>query len=290
VVASRVYSYHSTTGADSGLKARPRAWETAHDLFQLAQELARADDWRKRLPEGAGDPAIAFGPIAAGEMVQYSRRSVEAEWIRQHYHDATAIEMEGAGVAQAGHLNAAPVAIIRGLSDRAGADKTADSDRDLQPRAAANAAAFAVHLAAALIHEREEPPMSHRRAGSGAEYNGTSVNNQSTGQVGIQAGTVTGSTVWMHSTSLPGHSGPASPLDEIRSLLDRDHTRGVVDGETYQAACDELESATAALLEPGETSRKRAVLALKRFRGLVEDATDLAAKTAAAIAMVNGLS
>jgi nucleoside phosphorylase len=62
--------------------------------------------------------------------------------------------MEAAGVAQAGHLNGSPVAIVRGISDRADGTKTTSGDGTWQPQAAANAAAFAVRLAEELIRVR----------------------------------------------------------------------------------------------------------------------------------------
>ncbi|WP_081913629.1 5'-methylthioadenosine/S-adenosylhomocysteine nucleosidase [Glycomyces sp. NRRL B-16210] len=153
VVASHVYAYHGGTSEDDGLRARPRTWETAHQLLQLAQEVDRSDTWRHRLPPETSPPKVHFRPIAAGEIVQNSRISNEALWIRDHYNDAAAIEMEAAGVAQASHLNGAPAAIIRGISDRADGGKTSANDANWQPRAAANAAAFAVELAAALISD-----------------------------------------------------------------------------------------------------------------------------------------
>jgi adenosylhomocysteine nucleosidase len=153
VVASHVYAYHGGTSEDDGLRARPRTWETAHQLLQLAQEVDRSDTWRQRLLPEASPPKVHFRPIAAGEIVQNSRISNEALWIRDHYNDAAAIEMEAAGVAQASHLNGAPAAIIRGISDRADGGKTSTNDANWQPRAAANAAAFAIELAAALISD-----------------------------------------------------------------------------------------------------------------------------------------
>ncbi|GAB3998184.1 hypothetical protein GCM10029992_23270 [Glycomyces albus] len=95
VVAERVYAYHGGTSEDGGLKARPRVWEAPHEISQLAHQLDRAGDWRRRLPTGSGIPDLRFGAIAAGEIVQYSSVSAEAKWIRDHYNDAIAIEMEG---------------------------------------------------------------------------------------------------------------------------------------------------------------------------------------------------
>lgn len=130
VVASQIYAYHGGTSEDDGLKARPRVWEIAHGAGQLAQHLIRSGTWATGLP-GAGPPKVHFGPIAAGEIVQDSAISAQARWVRQHYNDAVAIEMEAAGVAQAGHLNRAlPVVVVRGISDRADGTKS-DTDRQL---------------------------------------------------------------------------------------------------------------------------------------------------------------
>ncbi|RLV73754.1 hypothetical protein [Streptomyces rapamycinicus] len=52
------------------------------------------------------------------------------------------------------HLSGLPVGIIRGISDRADGTKNGAEDRERQPRAAANAAAFAVRLSTNLTTER----------------------------------------------------------------------------------------------------------------------------------------
>ncbi|GAA2865829.1 hypothetical protein GCM10020220_063950 [Nonomuraea rubra] len=139
------------TSQDDGFKSRPRVWETSHVADQIAQHLHRTGAW-------AGDldprPQVHFGPIAAGEVVLNSRLSEHAHWIREHYNDARAIEMEGAGVAQAGHLNRAlPVVVIRGISDRADGTKEATDREQWQPRAVASAATFAAALAEELSAE-----------------------------------------------------------------------------------------------------------------------------------------
>ena len=92
-----------------------------------------------------------------------SRISYEAAWIRSHYNDALAIEMEAAGVAQAGHLNGSPVAIVRGISDRADGTKNSTDDGAWQPRAAASAAAFALRLTEELFKDREFAAMTQDR-------------------------------------------------------------------------------------------------------------------------------
>lgn len=78
VVATRVYAYHGATSEDDGTKARPRAWEAPHGLNQLAAHLACTGDWANDLPTGEPVPRVHFGAIAAGEVVQNSRTSYEA--------------------------------------------------------------------------------------------------------------------------------------------------------------------------------------------------------------------
>jgi nucleoside phosphorylase len=280
VVATHVYAYHGGTSEDDGMRARPRAWEMAHGISQLAAHLARTDEWKNGL---AHRPKVHFGAIAAGEIVQNSRISREATWIRDHFNDALAIEMEGAGVAQAGHLNGSPVAIVRGISDRADGTKTTDADQGWQPLAAANAAAFAARLAEELIKEREH--MGTHESGGG------NVSNFSSGQVGIQAGHVTGSTVYQG--SLPGKPATADLVAELaafRDHLKRERAMGKVDETTYVAAEAELDIASEALEADTPDGKSKVMLALKRLRGLVADVAELAARIATVIAAVKGLS
>lgn len=286
VVATHVYAYHGGTSENDGLKARPRSWEASHAIAQIAAHLARAGDWTDRLPPGTNRPRLHFGAVAAGEIVQNSRISHEAKWIREHYNDALAIEMEAAGVAQAGHLSGAPVAIVRGISDRADGTKESASDKTAQPRAAANAAAFAVRLAEELIKERGHIAMN---ADNGM-HAGTGVSNVAAGQVGIQAGHVTNSTVYQ------GASTPALPPTDVVSQLRafREHLvqardAGSLDQITFEAACTEIDTASEALASDSPNGKGSFVVALKRLRGLIADVADLATKIAALISATRGL-
>lgn len=286
IMATQVYAYHGGTSEGDGLKARPRVWETAHAISQLASHVSRVGDWLGEAQAGARTPKVHFGPIAAGEVVQNSRSSHEARWIRQHYNDALAIEMEGAGVAQAGHLSSSPVAIIRGISDMADGTKSTSEDSNWQPRAAANAAAFAVRLAEELITERERTEMQQDNA---AQTVG-SVSNIASGQVGIQAGHVTGSNVWI--SAAPQESSPIDLLAELaafREHLLRGHSTGRIDAATYEAAQAELDIASKALETDAPESKNAFVLALKRLRGLIADVTDLATRIAALLATAKRL-
>jgi adenosylhomocysteine nucleosidase len=192
VVATHVYAYHGATSQHDGLTARPRTWELSHRVHQIAAHLERTGDWAHQSPGGPAPPRVHFGPIAAGELAHYSAVSDTRQWLREHYSDAVAVEMEAAGVAQAGHLNdALPTVMVRGISDHADETKSATDDADWQPRAAANAAAFAAALAAVLAAELDAGggPIPGSRAGS--QYGGPF--NLATGnaRVGIQGTDVT---------------------------------------------------------------------------------------------------
>jgi len=153
VVATKVYAYHGGKEADGGMLTRPRAWDAPHELEQRAHHIARSGSWARFLrgiPAGRL-PEVHFKPIAAGEIVLASRTGPTAERLRTTYNDAAAIEMEGAGVIQASQFNRSlPTLIVRGISDRADGGKNALDEAGWQPRAAANAAAFALALAAEL--------------------------------------------------------------------------------------------------------------------------------------------
>ncbi|WP_416902928.1 purine phosphorylase [Micromonospora echinospora] len=285
VVATHVYAYHGGTSEDDGLKARPRVWEIAHGPDQIARHVARAETWRRRLPADATPPRVHFGPIAAGEVVQDSSISEQARWVRQHYNDALAIEMEAAGVAQAAHLNnALPVVVVRGVSDRADGTKAATDGIRWQPRAVANAVAFATALAEEISRDEEES----RPEGATGMTGGT-VHNVAKGnaRVGFQAGHV-------HGPVRIGDGASARPTDlaaelaALRSQLKEAHRAGQVDEATYAAAEAEVEIATRAVdAVPGGGE---AVVALRRLRGLVDDVPTLSARLADLIVLVRGRS
>ncbi|RAJ30376.1 nucleoside phosphorylase [Kitasatospora sp. SolWspMP-SS2h] len=273
VMASHVYAYHGGTSEDDGLKARPRVWEAPHGISQIASHLARLNDWADPAPGHEDAPQIRFGAIAAGEVVQNSRISAEAKWIRQHYNDALAIEMEAAGVAQAGHLNGASVAVIRGISDRADGTKNSADDRNWQPRAAANAAAFATRLAVELAREEEEtavPRDDRIRSADRLDRHVSNTAHHST--IGIMAGTVTGSSV--HLNTAPQASGPTDLIAELngfREQLGRHRAEGILDEDTYREALTDLDSALRSAGGNTPETSKRTAMTLRRLRGLVAE-------------------
>ena len=242
VVATHVYAYHGATSEAAGITARPRTWELSHRVHQIAAHLERTGDWARQLPGAPQPPRVHFGPVAAGEIAHYSAVSDARQWLREHYNDAVAVEMEAAGIAQAGHLNdALPTIMVRGISDYADESKSATDDAGWQPRAAASAAAFAAALAAVLAAELDEGrgPCSRPRAG-GTGHSGTNNIAMPNARVGVQGETVTvhggiqlgGTDSGGETTGLTAEAGkPASRPGRLRLALQwaRGALRGAAD-------------------------------------------------------------
>jgi adenosylhomocysteine nucleosidase len=275
VVATHVYAYHGGTSEDDGFKARPRVWEISHEPDQIARHLHRSEAWTRRLPVGAAVPNVRFGPIAAGEVVQDSTISAHAQWVRQTYNDALAIEMEAAGISQAAHLNRSlPTVVVRGISDRADGTKVTSDGAGWQARAAANAAAFAAALAQELALEPHHRWLVHP-AGKKGVLMSEGVRNIARGnaRVGVQAGYIYGD------LSIAQPLKPvldlSAQLSELRDKLKRALKAQEVDEATFAAAEEEIAITTEALSESTEHGRDKAMIALKRLRGLVADVADL---------------
>ncbi|MEU8080311.1 5'-methylthioadenosine/S-adenosylhomocysteine nucleosidase [Catellatospora citrea] len=284
VVATHVYAYHGATSEDSGAKARPRVWETAHGPDQIARAVARDGGWVRRLPTGGDTPQVRFGPIAAGEVVQDSATSDNARWIKEHYNDAIAIEMEAAGVAQAAHHNELAGIVVRGISDRADGTKTVTDGHQWQPKAAAHAAAFAAALA-------EEMHLDALRSGSAAPARGRNTmhvtnNANHHARVGVQAGVVHGS---IHVTADPDNPRDLqNALADLREKVKRAHHDGQLDAATYAAAEVELDAAVKELPAVTADRREKVTIALMRLRGLLADVAGLAALLTALLTVVKG--
>ncbi|GAA3572563.1 hypothetical protein GCM10022419_061840 [Nonomuraea rosea] len=285
VVATHVYAYHGGTSEDDGFKARPRVWEIGHETDQIARHLYRTESWARRLPAGAAVPAVRFGPIAAGEVVQDSAISAHAQWVRQTYNDALAIEMESAGVAQAAHHNRSlPMAVVRGISDRADGTKTGTDGLNWQPKAMANAAAFAVALAQELAMEHQNHPAREAKSMTDRVQNVARDN----ARVGVQAGHIHGNVTIGHPPQTQA-ADPVAQLAELRDRLARARKAQEVDEDTFTAAEGEIAVAAESLSESTKEGRSKAVIALKKLRGLLADVAELAAHVSAVIAAIRGV-
>ncbi|MFF0226749.1 5'-methylthioadenosine/S-adenosylhomocysteine nucleosidase [Streptomyces sp. NPDC004629] len=135
VVGTKVYAVHGGKQTPDGLLVRPEAWFGSNALVQAARSAVRD------MP----GVRVHFKPIASGDVVLADAASGVARQLREHYNDAAAIETEGSGAVHAAHLSGQVDAlVIRGISDRADADKQRADAAGSQERAAARAAAVAV--------------------------------------------------------------------------------------------------------------------------------------------------
>lgn len=261
VVASHIYHYQGGTSTDSGFKARPRVFETSHAADQIAHHVYRSGEWKRHLSQGTA-PNVHFGPIAAGEILLDSITSPEALLIFEHYNDACAVEMEAAGVLQAAHMaGSVPTVVVRGISDYADGRKAEADASDSQPKAAANAAAFAYALAGELA--TLDRPARGRTGKDDTVLN--SNQNIAAGQakVGVQAGVFSGTYRSGEVEATPVRD----PFDGLRAALQRSADSGELTSGDRRAALAELDAAESLRT----TDRPAALIALKRLRGLVLD-------------------
>ncbi|MFD4602244.1 nucleosidase [Streptomyces sp. NPDC058464] len=133
VVATRVYAFRGGKLTPEGFYARPQSWHPSHRMLQAARYALH------------DTPRVFFKAIAAGDVVINSQQSSLLSQLKRHYNDAAAIEMEGAGMAHAGHLTAGVETLtIRGISDVANTAKDFEIHGGAQQYAAARAAEVAV--------------------------------------------------------------------------------------------------------------------------------------------------
>ena len=114
VVGTQVYEIHGGKQTPEGFLVRPKALPSSHALEQAARSAVR------------DMPAVRshFAPIATGDVVVADADADIVRFLRRHYNDAAAIEMEGYGATQAAHLNGrVDSLVVRGISDHADAGK-----------------------------------------------------------------------------------------------------------------------------------------------------------------------
>jgi adenosylhomocysteine nucleosidase len=167
VVGTKVYAVQGGKQTPDGFHARPEAWRGSHALVQAARSALRGMDGVRAHSK----------PIAVGDVVLADDRSAFAAYIRRHYNDACAIEMEGSGAVHAAHVNGRLDAlVIRGISDRANPDKHRADAAGSQELAAGQAASVAVAVlrkhrprGGGSSDSQEHPGHGH---GDGASYGG----------------------------------------------------------------------------------------------------------------------
>lgn len=156
VAADKVYGYESGK-AGASFCARPEMGIPSFGLIERAQAEARKSDWLRRRKGDAAKPSpIAYiGPIAAGEKVISSKRSMTFQFLKANYGDTLAVEMEGHGFLEAVHANRGVAAlVIRGISDLISGKSISDK-ANWQGVASRNASAFAFEILAKLIETGE---------------------------------------------------------------------------------------------------------------------------------------
>lgn len=153
VASTKVYGYEAGKDEKGGFRPRPDVELTGYPLEQRARLEAGESDWCRRVKYAgptvdALAPEARVAPIAAGERVVASNRSLTYKFIRQNYGDAVAVEMEGHGFLLGVRMNHPTLGIVvRGISDRVD-DKDEENDELWQPIAAHHAAAFAFQILA----------------------------------------------------------------------------------------------------------------------------------------------
>jgi nucleoside phosphorylase len=170
VVADKMYGYESGKEDETGFRPRPEVKNAAHDIEQRGRTLPKSEDWKKRLNPDIqhDDPKVFVGPIAGGERVIASTRSPTADFLRKHYGDALAVEMEGRGFLEAVNINSLVLGgVVRGISDLLSKKEEADQSGS-QPRAAdvASAATFEILRGIAPTtrsKQRPTPPKKLKR-------------------------------------------------------------------------------------------------------------------------------
>jgi nucleoside phosphorylase len=157
VASTKVYGYESGKDGEE-FNPRPEFQKGSYNLEQLARYEAGERGWKDRI-KGDGestqtmDPNARAAPIAAGEKVVASNRSATYKFIRKHYGDALAVEMEGLGFLLGVHMNHPTEGlVVRGISDLVD-DKDQANDETWQPIAARHAAAFAFQILATYTNQ-----------------------------------------------------------------------------------------------------------------------------------------
>lgn len=147
VATKEIYSYESGKASNTFLP-RPKVGSATHRMLHWARITAGSPGWIQRIqgPSPTNHPKVFVEPLAAGEKVLNSTRSLIYTFLREQYSDAVAVEMEGYGFLQAIHANQHIDAIvIRGISDLIDGKSKADATHT-QELASCHASAFAFEM------------------------------------------------------------------------------------------------------------------------------------------------
>ncbi|WP_028048816.1 helix-turn-helix domain-containing protein [Cellulomonas sp. URHD0024] len=146
VIANRIHNPYAgkqvSTGTGSKLLGRDKTYSVPAPLLSLVGACIEDSSWTSSMRShhySATHPHAFVAPIVSVEAVQTDTNGPVMAEISSRFQDAAALDMESFGLAAGSDIHALPVLVVRGLSDFVD-DKTASTDEDRQPRAAANAA------------------------------------------------------------------------------------------------------------------------------------------------------
>ncbi len=157
VVGTKIYGIHGGKASAEGFSVRPEVWQASYRLLQAAMAALREDSH------------VHYKPIASGDVVIAGEESELREFLRGHYNDACAIEMEGSGAAHAAHVAAdLPTLVVRGISDLADAEKVQHDAKGTQKGASDRAAQAIFEILRVLSTDNE--PQVHTGVRSGEQW------------------------------------------------------------------------------------------------------------------------
>jgi tetratricopeptide (TPR) repeat protein/nucleoside phosphorylase len=162
VVAESVKGYHRSKATDKEVLPRGHGYLSDYRLVERAKAMVRKPDWLSKIQSEPREARAWVATIVAGEQVVASIRAEVYKFIKANYSEAVAVEMEGLGFLTT--IKATPSVqgiVIRGISDLL-TNKTATHDKEWQPIAARNAAAFAFAMLDELSPQSDKPDRSSR--------------------------------------------------------------------------------------------------------------------------------
>ncbi len=143
VVASKIYSYEGLKD-EGGLNSRPDGHKCTYAIVQRAQHEATTKKWQSE--KSTLEYKVFVGPICVGEKILGDKKSELYNFIKTHYNDSLAVEMESMGFLDAAHSNNCEnFAVVRGISDLI-ADKGETDSKGFQETASIHAAEFTFSL------------------------------------------------------------------------------------------------------------------------------------------------
>jgi nucleoside phosphorylase len=150
VVAKKAYGYESGKETKEGFKSRPEVYTFTSTLQDVALSVGRKDTWYQRTGQNSHTHKSFIGAIASGDKVIASTKTALYNFLKTHYNDTLAVDMEASGFGEVFERHPQlKFLCIRGISDLL-ENKSKSDGLGSQNVAADNAAAFTFELIANL--------------------------------------------------------------------------------------------------------------------------------------------